>query len=66
MCEVNVYEAKVSPSALLQPVAAGEEIVFTKRNKPIVRLVPFQPAKPARSILTMDCLIVRYAAPVPW
>ncbi len=44
MREVNVYEAKTSLSALLQAVADGEEIVITKRNKPIARLVPMQPA----------------------
>jgi len=45
MREVNVYEAKTSLSALLQAVAGGEEIVITRRNKPIARLVPFQPAR---------------------
>lgn len=44
MREVNVYEAKTSLSALLQAVAGGEEIVITKRNKPIARLVPFEAA----------------------
>ena len=44
MREVNVYEAKTSLSALLQAVAAGEEIVITRRNKPIARLVPLEPA----------------------
>ena len=44
MREVNVYEAKTSLSALLQAVAEGEEIVITKRNKPIARIVPIQPA----------------------
>lgn len=45
MREVNIYEAKTSLSALLQAVAGGEEIVITKRNKPIARLVPFETAK---------------------
>jgi prevent-host-death family protein len=44
MREVNVYEAKTSLSAPLQAVGGGAEIVITKRNKPIARLVPFQPA----------------------
>lgn len=43
MREVNIYEAKTSLSALLQAVAEGEEIVITKRNKPVARLVPFAP-----------------------
>ena len=45
MREVNVYEAKTSLSALLQAVAGGEEIVITRRNKPVARLVPFQPTR---------------------
>ena len=45
MREVNVYEAKTSLSALLQAVAEGEEVVITKRNKPIARLVPYATAK---------------------
>jgi prevent-host-death family protein len=44
MREVDVYEAKTSLSALLQAVADGEEIVITRRNKPIARLVAIQPA----------------------
>lgn len=43
MREVNIYEAKTSLSALLQAVAEGEEIVITKRNKPVARLVAFAP-----------------------
>ncbi len=45
MREVNVYEAKTSLSALLEAVAAGEEVVITKRNRPVARLVPVEPAK---------------------
>jgi prevent-host-death family protein len=43
MREVNIYEAKTSLSALLQAVARGEEIVITRRNKPVARLVAFAP-----------------------
>lgn len=45
MREVNVYEAKTSLSALLKAVAAGEEVVITKRNQPVARLVPIEPPK---------------------
>ena len=43
MREVNVYEAKTSLSALLEAVAAGEEVVITTRNRPVARLVPIEP-----------------------
>lgn len=45
MREVNVYEAKTSLSALLKVVAEGEEVVITKRNRPVARLVPFEEPK---------------------
>jgi prevent-host-death family protein len=37
---VSVFEAKTHLSRLLQRVAAGEEIVISRRNQPIARLVP--------------------------
>ena len=48
MREVTVYEAKTSLSALLKAVGAGEEVVITKRNRPIARLVAYEqpPRKP--------------------
>ena len=44
MRRVNVYAAKTSLSALLEAVAAGEEVVITKRNQPVARLVPYEKA----------------------
>ena len=40
MKTVSVFEAKTHLSRLLQRVAAGEEIVISRRNEPIARLVP--------------------------
>ncbi len=37
---VGAYEAKTHLPALLKEVARGKEIVITKRDKPIARLVP--------------------------
>ena len=50
MTEVSVYEAKTRLSALLEQVASGEEVVITKRNKPVARIVPMvtAAAKPVR------------------
>lgn len=41
-------QAKTHLSRLLERVAAGEEIVISKANRPIARLVPLARAKPAR------------------
>ncbi|HEV8054390.1 MAG: type II toxin-antitoxin system Phd/YefM family antitoxin [Chloroflexi bacterium] len=40
MKTVSVFEAKTHLSRLLQRVSAGEEIVISRRNRPIARLVP--------------------------
>jgi prevent-host-death family protein len=40
MREVGAFEAKTHLSALLEAVAAGEEITITRRGKPVARLVP--------------------------
>ena len=41
MTEVALYEAKAHLSALVEQVAAtGEEVLITRRGKPMARLVP--------------------------
>jgi len=37
---VGAFEAKTRLPALLREVAKGKEIVITKRNRPVARLVP--------------------------
>lgn len=40
MREVGAFEAKNKLSTLLDLVASGEEVVITRRGKPVARLVP--------------------------
>jgi len=40
--KVNVHQAKTHLSQLLARVEAGEEIVISRADKPIARLVPYQ------------------------
>jgi len=42
MKTVSILEAKTHLSRLLQRVAAGEEIVIARRDRPIARLVPME------------------------
>ena len=42
--EVGAFEAKNTLGSLLDRVERGEEIVITRRGKPVARLVP-EPAK---------------------
>lgn len=37
---IGSFEAKTHWSALLDKVALGQEIVITKRGKPVARLIP--------------------------
>jgi len=39
MREIGAFEAKTKLSALLDLVEAGEEVVITRRGKPVARLV---------------------------
>ena len=43
MREVGAFEAKNKLSTLLDWVANGEEVVITRRGKPVARLVPAVP-----------------------
>lgn len=43
MHEVGAFEAKNKLSALLERVERGEEILITRRGKPIAKLVPATP-----------------------
>jgi prevent-host-death family protein len=43
----NIHEAKTHFSKLVERAAAGEEIVIGKAGKPVARLVPYSPSKPA-------------------
>jgi len=47
---VNIGEAKTHLSRLLERVAAGEEIVIAKANRPIARLVPLPTARTDRNL----------------
>lgn len=39
---VGAYEAKTKLAELLQQVEKGKEIIITKRDRPIARLVPIE------------------------
>lgn len=40
MSEINVRDARRQFKALLDRVAAGEEVVLLRRGKPVARMVP--------------------------
>lgn len=50
MIEVNIHEAKTQLSRLIRAVLAGEEVIISKRNEPVARLVPLEKAKISRTL----------------
>ncbi len=56
MITVGAFEAKTRLSALLDRVAAGEEVVITKHGKPVARLVGTRQIDKARVREAVDKL----------
>jgi prevent-host-death family protein len=50
MTRVNLAEAKARLSELIDRALAGEEIVISRRNVPVIRLVP-EPSHDGRSLV---------------
>jgi prevent-host-death family protein len=43
MTQVSIHEAKTHLSRLIEKVMRGEEVIISKRNRPVVRLVLEKP-----------------------
>ena len=50
MLTINIHQAKIHFSRLIEKAAAGEEIIIAKAGKPIAKLVPLHSAPSARSL----------------
>ena len=50
MLTVNIHEAKLHLSELIEKAAAGEEIVIAKAGKPVAKLVSLHGAPSARRL----------------
>ncbi len=61
MKQVNIHQAKTHLSRLIQDVQNGEEVIIAKGNKPIVRLVLHESAKPERESGRLSGLIISMA-----
>ena len=48
--KVGAYEVKTHLSSLLQEVEGGKEIIITRREKPVAKLVPFEPVVSRKEI----------------
>jgi prevent-host-death family protein len=55
---VNIHQAKTHLSRLIERAERGEEIVIARAGKPVVRLVPIEPAgREPRKLGGMEGLI---------
>jgi prevent-host-death family protein len=45
---ISIHAAKTHLSRLIARAEAGEEIIIARGRKPVVKLVPVEPAKPKR------------------
>jgi prevent-host-death family protein len=64
---VGVHEAKTHLSRLLEDVAAGEEVVITRRGEAVATLVPVQSGAARRFGIDAGRFVVRedFDAPLP-
>jgi len=53
MRTVKIHEAKTHFSALIHDVQAGEEIVISRGDEPVARLLPMEPRE-AKRVLGYD------------
>lgn len=45
IASTNIFEAKTNLSKLIKRALAGEEVVISKANKPVVKIVPYVDSK---------------------
>ena len=45
MAQFNIAQAKARFSELVQKAMLGEEVIVSKENKPVVKIVPIKPPK---------------------
>lgn len=54
--EIGAFEAKTHLAELLRRAEAGEEVVITRRGKPVARLLPFRESDVADRQRVLDAL----------
>lgn len=63
MKSVNIHEAKTTLSALIAAAEAGEEVIISRANRPVVRLVPVERPKQAKRTFGLNQGKPFYIAP---
>lgn len=50
MKTANIHHAKTHLSRLIDAALTGEDVIIARAGTPVVRLVPFEPARKARQL----------------
>lgn len=58
MIQINIHEAKTQLSKLIEKVKKGEEVIISKYNKPVVKLVLIEELRSKRRLNTAKGRIV--------
>lgn len=59
MLVYNIYEAKAKLSRLINEALSGEEVVIAKRNKQLVKIIPFREHPATRKLGTAKGKIIK-------
>ena len=57
MIQVNIQEAKVNLSTLIDKVTDGEEVYILKEKMPLVKLIPIEELKGKRKLGTVKGIV---------
>lgn len=63
MKTVNIHDAKTRLSALIAAVEAGEEVIISRANKPVAKLVAVETGKQAKRTFGLHKDTPFYIAP---
>lgn len=61
MCNVTIEEAQAKLGELIDQAGAGEEVIITRNNQPVARLVPAT-AQKVRQLGTLQGTVTHMAA----
>lgn len=64
MTSIGAFEAKNRLGSLLDRVEKGEEIVITRRGRPVARLVPEEARDRAAARAAVDRILARKRSPL--
>lgn len=62
MCNVTIEEAQAKLSELIDQAGAGEEVVITRNNEPVAKIVPTKTRQKPRQLGTLQGTVSHMAS----